>query len=451
MNDESEEPRRLDRRSLVRGGLVGAASTLAAAGGFATARELAGDDDQQPTRRRGARADARLFPLDPNYTNLTTFLLAPHARPVREAIERHSRALDSNAARYLRESEVVLEDKARAAAARYLDSKPEQVALTDSTTMGLGLVYARLKLEPGDEVLTTAHDFYSTHEALRLRAQLDGVKVRRIRLYDEPQSASTSEIVRAVERGVRPRTRCLALTWVHSSTGVKLPLREIAEAVAKVNRPRRGRDRILMCVDAVHGFGIEDTTPAGLGADVFISGCHKWLFGPRGTGLVWATHEAWERLAPTIPSFDTEALIAWVEGRRSASLPGPLMSPGGFHSFENRWALPDAFALHERLGGRSKIAKTSHALAVRLKRGLAEIPGVDVKTPLDNSLAAALVCVDVGGRQPGEVVDRLREDHRVMASVTPYATRYVRFGPSIANTEKDVDRALEAVEAITRA
>jgi selenocysteine lyase/cysteine desulfurase len=147
---------------------------------------------------------------------------------VREAIERHSRELDSNAARYLRQSEVVLEDKARAAAARYLDSKPEQVALTDSTTMGLGLVYARLKLEPGDEVLTTAHDFYSTHEALRLRAQLDGVKVRRIRLYDEP-TRSAARYTRRCSRAASSRRTQRASpssTPQHSSsspTGRKRP------------------------------------------------------------------------------------------------------------------------------------------------------------------------------------------------------------------------------------
>jgi selenocysteine lyase/cysteine desulfurase len=111
---------------------------------------------------------------------------SPRIRVVREAIERHRRALDANAALYLRESEADLEERARAAAADYLGGEPEQVALTDSTTMGLGLVYARLRLAAGDEVVTTEHDFYATHESLRLRERLGGVTVRRIRLYDEP-------------------------------------------------------------------------------------------------------------------------------------------------------------------------------------------------------------------------------------------------------------------------
>jgi selenocysteine lyase/cysteine desulfurase len=440
----------LTRRRLLAGGGVAGASALAAAGGYLAAREIAGDDGdngQASAASDGARGP--LFDLDPRYVNLTTFVLASHPRPVREAIERHRRKLDENTALYLRESEVALEDASRSALAGYLGVKDGEVALTDSTTMGIALVYARLGLAPGDEVVTSEHDFFATHESLRLREQLDGVTVRRVRLYDEPEAASVDGIVSAVSRALGPRTRALALTWVHSSSGVKLPLREIAAAVADANRGRRERERILLCVDGVHGFGVEDASPADLGVDVLASGCHKWLFGPRGTGFVWAAPHAWRRLAPTIPSFDPRVYGAWLEGRPPTDAPpGALMTPGGFHSFEHRWAVPEAVEVHGRLGGRAEVARRTHARAAELKEGLASVEGVRVRTPRDEALSAGLVCCEVKGIDPGEVVDRLREEHRVVASVTPYRTRYVRFGPSVANQEGDVHRGIEAVAAI---
>jgi selenocysteine lyase/cysteine desulfurase len=437
-----EVSQEIDRRQLlVRGGLVAGGSALL--GRLPASGAIAED---------AGAADSPLFELEPGYVNLTTFLLAPHPRGVREAIERHRRGLDANPALYLRLHEAEFEDAVRAAAAEYLGDRPENVALTDSTTMGLGLVYGRLRLRPGDEVVTTVHDFYATHEALRLRQQLDGVKVRRIRLYARPEAASARSIVSAVSRALGPRTRVLALTWVHSSTGVKLPLREIAGAVARANRGRRQRDRILLCVDGVHGFGVEAASPVALGADVFVSGCHKWLFGPRGTGLVWARPAAWARLAPTIPSFDGRAYAAWIQGRAPVGTPpGPLMTPGGFHSFEHRWALVEAFRFHNELGGRAAVSRATQGLAAQLKQGLLAIDGVTVKTPISEALSAGLVCFEVAGIPADVVVDRLLDDHGVVASVTPYATRYVRFGPSVANTEDDVDRAVEAVAAVVRA
>jgi selenocysteine lyase/cysteine desulfurase len=441
----------LSRRELLTRGGVAGASAVVAGGGYVAARELAGGGD----RRSGdvaaseARQDGPLFALDRRYANLTTFLLASHPRPVRDAIERHRRALDANAALYLRENEVALEEAAREALAGYLGSDPAEIALTDSTTMGLGLVYARMRLEPGDEVLTTEHDFFATHESLRLRERLDGVSVRRVRLYEAPEAASADEIVTAIARALEPRTRCVALTWVHSSSGVKLPLGGIAEAVAAANRGRAETERILLCVDGVHGFGVAAESPVELGVDVFASGCHKWLFGPRGTGLVWARPAAWRRLAPTIPSFDPRVYGAWLSGRApDHAPPGALNTPGGFHSFEHRWALPEAVDLHAKLGGRAKVAHRTRVLAERLKHGLDEIDGVRLRTPRDGSLSAGLVCCEVAGADPGEVVDTLRERHHVVASVTPYRTRYVRFGPSVANDTADVDRAIEAVARI---
>jgi len=446
--------RGLTRRRLLAGGGIAGASVVAGAGGYLAAREVSGSDDggAGTAAAAGERPKGPLFERDPHHVNLTTFVLASHPRPVREAIERHRQRLDADTELYLREAEVSLEEASRSALAGYLGADPDEIALTDSTTMGLALVYARLRLEPGDEVVTSEHDFFATHESLRLREQLDGVRVRRIRLYDAPESASADRIVSAVATALGPRTRAVALTWVHSSSGVKLPLREIAAAVAHANRGRRERERILLCIDGVHGFGAEDASPVELGVDVFASGCHKWLFGPRGTGLIWAAPHAWRRLAPTIPSFDPRVYGAWIEGRPPTDAPpGALMTPGGFHSFEHRWAVPEAVDVHTTLGGRAQVARRTHALASRLKDGLADVGAVRLRTPRDEALSAGLVCCEVRGVDPGEVVDRLRQEQRVVATVTPYRVRYVRFGPSVANTAADVDRGIEAMAKIAGA
>jgi selenocysteine lyase/cysteine desulfurase len=60
---------------------------------------------------------------------------------------------------------------------------------------------------------------------------------------------------------------------------------------------------LIYGVDAVHGLGVEAEAATELGCDVFIAGCHKWLLGPRGTGIVWAHPRAHGAISPTIPSF----------------------------------------------------------------------------------------------------------------------------------------------------
>src|SRR5262249_25834502 len=162
-------------------------------------------------------------------------------------------------------------------------------------------------------------------------------------------------IVEALTRAVRPETRIVAVTWVHSGTGVKLPIRPMADALARVNAGRAPDDRALLCVDGVHGFGIEDVRLSDLGCDFFVAGCHKWIFGPRGTGLIWGRPEAWRATQPTIVSFD----VMW---RNGSTLPAAAaMTPGGFHSFEHRWALEPAFRFHLALG-KARVAARIHEL-----------------------------------------------------------------------------------------
>ena len=134
---------------------------------------------------------------------------------------------------------------------------------------------------------------------------------------------------------------------------------------------------------------------------------------------------------------------------RASGIPdGLTLTPGGFHSFEHRWALPEAFSLHQGIG-RERVEARIRGLASRLKARLAEVPGVRLRTPQSPGLSAGLVCFEVAGRNPAEVVAHLAS-RRIVASVTPYALRYVRLGPGIVNTPEHVDAAARAITSLAR-
>ncbi|WP_437327538.1 aminotransferase class V-fold PLP-dependent enzyme [Sorangium sp. So ce381] len=429
---------KLPRRSLLAGLLAMGAAGCASSGGMtsASARRKAPADPWQ-----GVRGE---FNLSPAWIHMTGFLLASHPRPVREAIERLRRELDENPVDALHAHEDLA--PVRAAAAAYMGVGAEEIALTDSTTMGLASMYLGLPLEAGDEVLTTEHDHYSTHESLRLAAERTGAVVRKIALYARGSAATATEMAGAIEAALTPATRVVAITWVHSSSGVKTPVRAIAEVVARANQGRAPGERVVCCVDGVHGFGVEDVTMADLGCDFFAAGCHKWMFGPRGTGVLWGRREHWPMLRPSIPSFGKAAYEAWLRQQPPPPTTADMMSPGGFHSFEHRWALPAAFAFHRGIG-KARVAARIHALNRQCKEGLKGMGHVTLHTPLDDAVSAGIVCFEVAGMTPEAVVARLRE-RKIIASTSPYATSYVRVAPSLLNSEADVEAVLRAIRAL---
>jgi len=393
------------------------------------------------------------FRLAPEWTHMSSFYIVSHPAPVREAIEFHRRALDADPFGYL-ERHMFEEDrdqlwrKVCAAAAGYIGGKPEEVALTHSTSEGLALLYNGLKLKPGQEILTTAHDHYVHHESIRLAVEKHGGATRRIALYDVGAPVTSDSIVARLRDAMTPAVRVVGVTWVHSSSGVRLPIRKIADAIAEANRGRAEADRVLLVVDGVHGFGAVDESVAGLGCDFFASGTHKWIFAPRGTGLVWGRPEAWGQVAPTVPSFmDFDAYVAWQDGKAPA---GPTrasqFSPGGFTAFEHQWAAIEAFGFHERIG-RARIAARIAELNSHIKDGLATMAHVTLHTPRDPALSAGINCFEVRGIAPADVVKKLLAK-KVIASTSPYKVTYPRLAAGIMNTPEDVDRALAAVRAL---
>jgi selenocysteine lyase/cysteine desulfurase len=421
----------VDRRGfLERTGLTFAAAALASAPAWLPADAEAESRAELGTWR-GVRAQ---FRLRNDLVHLGSFLLASHPKAVRSAIARHREGLDRDTVEYLHAKGPGLEAVVLRATASYLGASAADIALTDSTTMGLGTLYNGLAVRAGQELLTTEHDFFATHAALASKASRSGATVRRVRLYDAGEEVTEQQLVDRLLAGVTDRTRVVAVTWVHSSTGVKLPIRRIADALAAANAGRDPAARALLCIDGVHGLGVENVTAADLGCDFLVAGTHKWLFGPRGTGLVWGRPTAWPDASPTIPSFSGSSTF------------GAIMTPGGFHSFEHRWALGAAVRFHERIG-KARIEARIHTLARQFKDGLATIPRVRLVTPGADAVSAGLVCFEVAGLPPGAVVSRLREK-RIVATETPYSPSYARVGPGILNTPGEVRRALAAIRAL---
>ncbi|MFT5676030.1 MAG: selenocysteine lyase/cysteine desulfurase [Paraglaciecola sp.] len=421
-----------------------AASPVAAAGAPSSA--AAGTANIQPGDWTALRD---LFPLTRKYIQLSTFLLASHPKPVSDAIERHRLAFDENPSDYWHHHFQTIDRDISSAAAQYMGGKGENIALTDSTTMGLALVYSGLKLQPGDEVLQTVHDHYSTDMSLAHRANRTGAKIKRIALYENPALVSVDDVLRRIKAAITPNTRVFAATWVHSSTGVKLPIRAMADTISELNRKRKAHQQILFCVDGVHGFGIENQDISELGCDFFIAGTHKWIFGPRGTGLVWGNDKAWAQSEPVIPSFSASYDV-WLGGMTQDQVPvGEHMSPGGFHSFEHRWALPEAFKLHLQLG-KANVQKRIHQLNQQTKQGLAKMSHVKLYTPASNELSSGLVCFDVQG-MTSEAVVKTMHDKGIIMSSTPYRISYSRFAPSLINSEQEIELALGEIQALALA
>ncbi|WP_166219929.1 aminotransferase class V-fold PLP-dependent enzyme [Pseudomonas atagonensis] len=378
----------------------------------------------------------QLFDQDPAWLHFSNFLITTHPRPVREAIEMHRAALDKNPGLAMDWDHGVTEKReeaVRVLAGQYVQADARQIALTGSTTEGLAMIYGGVQVRADQEILTTAHEHYATHTILELRTQRDGTKVRKIRLFKDPQQLSKDEILTSIDRAIRPETRVLGMCWVHSGSGVKLPLADIGALVDKHNRGRSEADRIIYVVDGVHGFGVEDLSFPAMNCDFFIAGTHKWMFGPRGTGIVVSRTPEVKYVTPIIPTFSEAEHFS------------TTMTPGGYHAFEHRWALTEAFTLHLQLG-KADVQARIHELNSYLKTRLLQRPQIELVTPLSPEFSAGFTFFRVTGKNSDKIAAHLMANKVVADAVERDVGPVIRTAPGLLNDEAQIDRLLAVLD-----
>jgi L-cysteine/cystine lyase len=325
--------------------------------------------------------------------------------------------------------------EARAALAAILGTDIGGVALTHSTTEGIGLAVGTLDWRPGDRALTTGHEHPGLLGPLAAACDRHGVDVRVVEIGDGGDDDRT---LAALERELASgKVRLVALSHVLWTTGAVLPVAEVVR--------RSHAHGAVVILDGAQAGGAIPLHVDDLGAEFYALPGQKWLLGPQGTGALVVRPEV---AAASLPAARGRFSVVaparvgdddvWPDARRfegagfhAPSLAGLARSAGWLAMFVG---LPWAHARAERL---------AHEAAVRLH----ETPGVALVTPLGRM--ATLVTFRVEGWSAERVAEELAR--RVFATVRPIpGLGAVRLSVGFFTTEEELSRTLDVVALLAR-
>jgi isopenicillin-N epimerase len=326
-------------------------------------------------------------------------------RPVLEAYQAWQRELERNPVELIARRLEGLLDEVRGELAAFVGARQQDLALAQNATSALNPVLRSVRLAPGDEVLTTTHEY----GAMVRTWEFGGATLVRV----EPDQLAGA---------IGERTRVVFLSHITSPTALVLPVEQVCAAARAAG--------VLSIVDGAHAPGHVPLDLETLGADVYAGNCHKWLAAPKGVGFLWARPEQQAWIEPLVVSWGWE--------------------PGSSFPRRHTWqatrdpsaylALPAAIAYTRGLDLAAQAALADQGVELLREAGLEPLAGVPA--PLMRAL-------EVDTADPARLQERLFDEHGVEVVVREWEGRsLVRFsvGPYVSG--RDLERLRDGLVAL---
>jgi isopenicillin-N epimerase len=353
---------------------------------------------------------ARHWRLDPGIVFLNHGSFGACPTPVLEAQAAYRDRLESGPVQFLHRDLLGLLDEARGELARFVGADPEELTFVPNATTGVSTVLRSLEFRPGDELLTTNHEYNACRNALDFVAGRSGacVVVAEIPFPVE----SPAQIVDAILPHVNERTRLGLFDHVTSLTGMVMPIGEIVGALRE-----RGVDTL---VDGAHAPGMVPLDISGIGPAYYAGNCHKWLCTPKGAALLYVRRDLQDSIRPLTISHGANEPI---EDRSRFRMEFDWT---GTHDPTAYLSVPHAIRFMGGLlpGGWQDLRETNRSLALAARRLLCDRFGVPPACP--DEMIGTLASVPLASGQYrfttmrlafDPVEDELRERYRIEVPV----------------------------------
>lgn len=368
------------------------------------------------------------FTVTRGIINLNNGGVSPSPRIVTEALVRYAWQQEDATAYTMWQILEPQSETIRTGLAELFGCDREEIAITRNASESLEILLMGMDFKPGDEILTTTQDYPRMLTTLRQRERREGLKLKLVKIPIPPKNLD--EITSAFERGITDRTKLILMSHQVNITGQITPVKAICDLARS-----KGIETI---VDGAHSFAQFDFKQKDLGCDYFGTSLHKWLYSPKGTGLLYVKRDKIEKLWPLMAA----------ESKQAADI--RKFEEIGTHSAAPKLAIGESLLFHNGIGGKRKEARLRYLSRYWMNR-LKDVPKVRFNTSFDSNQSCAIANINIEGTNPSAIGSYLFSKHHVFTTpIIHEEFQGIRITPNVYTTLNELDRFCELMETIAR-
>ncbi|MCK0108929.1 aminotransferase class V-fold PLP-dependent enzyme [Flavobacteriaceae bacterium S0825] len=327
-------------------------------------------------------------------------------------------------------------DETHEKAAKFLNVTADEIAFTRNATEGLNIAARSLRLKKGDEIIISTHEHVGGASPWMALAKDFGAVVKLVNL-----DFSGEKNLQIIKDNITNKTKVVAFSHITCTTGMKLPAKAIVEFCRSKN--------IYSCIDGAQSLGMFPIDLRDINPDFYASSGHKWLFGPKGTGVLFINKNIIDTISPvfagayTDSKFDLNSLT--MEYRNSAQ-----REEYGTRNTPITLGLGAAFDFINAIGI-DNVAKRSRELVTRFRKGIANTPEIDILTPESERYSASMVTIRIKGKDNLKLNPVLNKEKRLrMRGIYENNINGIRISFAIFNSFEEVDLLVNSLKEVVK-
>lgn len=368
------------------------------------------------------------FSVTRGIINLNNGGVSPSPRIVTEAFVRYTWQQEDATAYTMWQILEPQSETIRTGLAEMFGCDAEEIAITRNASESLEILLMGLDLKSGDEIVTTTQDYPRMLTTLKQRELREGLKLKLIKIPIAPKDVN--EIAAAYEHAITPRTRLILVSHQINITGQINPVKKVCEMARA-----KGIETI---VDGAHSFAQFAFKRDDLGCDYFGTSLHKWLYAPKGTGMLYVRKEKIPHVWPLMAAEDKQK----TDIRKYEEI--------GTHSAAMRLAIGEAILFHNAIGSRRKEERLRY-LSRYWMNNLKAVSKIGFNTSFDPKQSCAIANFKIDGVDPVQLGSYLMAKHKIFTTpIVHDEFQGTRITPNVYTTLWELDRFCNVVADVAK-